>query len=95
MRGILWLFGDWYGYVTIATYETNSPGLREWDQSLGVRGRSQSIFLIYIFEFHNTFYHCVVQIPRRVDPPQNCENIFIDYFDVSGNCKHISFFLGK
>ena len=42
--------------------------------------RSQSIFLKYLFEFSNTFYHRVVQIPRRNDPPKNCENIFFWLF---------------
>ena len=32
---------------------------------------------IYLFEFYNTFYHRIVQIPRHVDPPQNCENILL------------------
>ena len=48
---------------------------------------------MYLFEFYNTFNHHVVQIPRRVDPPQNCENIYFDYFDVSGNSSIFHFFL--
>ena len=39
--------------------------------------RSQSIFFIYLFQLYTTFYHRIVQIPRRVDPPQTFEIIFL------------------
>ena len=44
-----------------------------------------------LFEVFNTFYRRVVQNSRRVDTPQ----FFLDYFDVSGDYKHISFLLGN
>ena len=94
--------------VFILLHMTRTPQARASEQrnrSLGVRGWSQSnnysgtgprlFFLIYLFEFYNTFYHRVVQIPRHVDPPQNCENIFLIILMFQAITSIFHFFLEK